>query len=116
VPSSSRGTRFTIHGERSRRAENVLRERDGEASCIFHTLKESSGCIEGWLVNRRSRGRPTALEARWESEACFVDRPPALFSNVVEESEALASLHLQAGRENAQGRGAETSDYPRRSR
>src|SRR6266851_2996284 len=80
--------------------------RGGTASCIFHTLKESSGCIEGLLVNRRSRGRPTALEARCESEACFVDRPPALFSNVVEESEALASLHLQDGRENSQGRGA----------
>jgi hypothetical protein len=56
------------------------------------------------------------VEASCESEAGFVDRPPALFANVVEESEALASLHLQAGRENAQGRGAETSHYPRRSR
>jgi hypothetical protein len=107
MPAPCRRTRFTV---------NVHRERDGEASCIFHTSKKSSGCIQGLLVNRRSRGRPTALEARRESEACFVDRPPALFSNVVEESEALASLHLQAGRENEQGRGAETSDYLRRSR
>jgi hypothetical protein len=107
VPSPDRKTRFT---------ENVLRERDGEASCIFDTCRKPSGCLEVVLLYRRSRGRPTALEARCESEACFVDRPPALFSNVVEESEALASLHLQDGRENSQGRGAETSDYPRRSR
>src|SRR5712691_3003701 len=63
---------------------------------------------------RRSRGGRPALRPDEPSRACCVDRPPALFSNAVEESKALASLHSQAGREKVQGRGAETSAYPRR--
>ena len=63
---------------------------------------------------RRSRGGRPPLRPDDVSRAWIVDRPPALFSNAVEESEALASLHSQAGREKTQGRGAETSAYPRR--
>jgi Transposase IS116/IS110/IS902 family len=66
----------------------------------FHTWKKSSGRV------RRATGRPEGgsrrgrreLRLNHKSRACFVDRPPALFPNAMEESEALASLHSQAGR------------------
>src|ERR1035437_4869562 len=47
------------------------------ASCIFHTCKKPSGCSEVVMLYRRSRGRPTACEARCESEACFVEASPS---------------------------------------
>jgi len=84
----------------------------------FFTSMLFSGPVFGFGNGpERSRGGRPALRpvsASAEPRACFVDRPPALNSNAVEESEALASLHSQAWRECAQGRGAETSAYPRR--
>ncbi len=79
------------------------------------TLRNPSGDVEAGVGRpERSRGGRAVLRPDCQSRACLVDRPPALFSNAVEESEALASLHSQAGREKTQGRGAEASAYPRR--
>src|SRR6266568_5165575 len=66
-------------------------------------------------LNEFRGGRAPLRPAERSARACCVDRPPALFSNAVEESEALGSLHSQARRENLQGRGAGTAAYPRRS-
>ena len=60
-------------------------------------------------------GRPFRAEARHAARACRVDRPPDLFSQAEEESEAppqAGSLHSQARSERALGRGARSQLTP----